>query len=238
MTFRTMTFRQSGSIRALVAAVGGALVLGLAVSTPAKALDDGQENVFVSVFQLLTAGVGIGGANTKPTIEYRERAPLVLPPNTQQLPPPGTGAAARNANWPQDSDQQRNRRTQARDRAPRDREDEFGGRRAPTSVAGAPAAGARDPRECRDDPLERLCNTEQFWATMSQRKQSEQRVAVGQEPPRRALTDPPAGFRAQTTEQKYTFEVERRIDVGDARAQQLEEDRRKRAIARGEDPNF
>ncbi len=238
MTFRHVTFRQSGSSRALIAAVGGALILGLTVSTPARALDDGQENVFVSVFQLVTAGIGLGGESAKPTIEYRERAPLVLPPNTQQLPPPGSGVAARNANWPQDFDQQRNRRAQARDRAPRDREDEFGGRRAPNGVAGAPVAGARDPRECRDDPLERLCNTQQFWSTMSNRKESEQKVAVGQEPTRRTLTDPPPGFRTQTTAQRYTFEVERKVDIGDARAQQLEENRRSRAIARGENPDF
>ncbi len=238
MTSRHMTFRHSGSSRALVAAVGGALLLGLAVSTPAKALDDGEENVFTSVFQLLTAGVGIGGESAKPRIEYRERAPLVVPPNTQQLPPPGAGVAARNANWPQDSDQQRDRRAQARDRAPRDRDDQFGGRNAPTSVAGAPVGRVRDPAECWDDPLERLCNTEQFWKTMSNRKQSDQKVAVGQEPERRTLTDPPPGFRTQTTAQRYTFEVERKVDIGDARAQQLEEDRRRRAIARGEDPNF
>ncbi len=237
MTFRTMIFRQSGSSRALLAAVGGALMLGLTVSTPAKALDDGEENVFTSVFQLLTAGIGIGGNTAKPTIEYRERAPLVLPPNTQQLPPPGTGVAARNANWPQDSDQQRNRRNQARERAPREAYEDIGGRRAPTSVPGAPVATAGDPRECRDGPLERLCNTEQFWSTMSNRKQIELKVAVGQEPTRRALTDPPAGFRTQTTAQQYTFEVERKIDISDARGQQLEEERRSRAIARGEDPN-
>jgi hypothetical protein len=238
MTFRQKTFRQSGSSRALIAAVGGALILGLTISTPAKALDDGEENVFTSILQLFTVGVGLGGESAKPLIEYRERAPLVLPPNTQQLPPPGSGVAARNANWPQDFDQQRQRRAQARDRVPREREDEFGGRRAPNSVAGAPAARGNDPRECRDDPLERLCNTQDFWKTMSNRKESEQKVAVGQEPTRRSLTDPPRGFRTQTSAQQYTFEVERRVDIGDARAQQLEENRRSRAIARGENPNF
>lgn len=238
MNFRQKTFRQSGSSRALIAAVGGALILGLAISTPAKALDDGEENVFTSIFQLFSSGVGIGGEGSKPVIEYRERAPLVLPPNTQQLPPPGSGVAARNANWPQDFDQQRQRRAQARDRAPRDRDDEFAGRRAPGSVAGAPNARANDPRECRDDPLERLCNTQQFWSTMSNRKESEQKVAVGQEPARRSLTDPPRGFRTQTTAQQYTFEVERKVDIGDARAQQREEDRRSRAIARGENPDL
>ena len=61
---------------------------------------------------------------------------------------------------------------------------------------------------------------------------------MGQEPPRRTLTDPPTGFRRQTTEQKYTFEVEQKVDIADARAQTLEEQRRRQAISEGRNPNF
>ena len=233
-----MTFRHSSSSRALIAAVGGAFLLGLAMSTPAKALDDGDENIFSSIVQLLTVGVGLGGSSEKPRIDYRERAPLVLPPNLQQLPPPGAGAAARNANWPQDYDVERNRRTAARERAPRPEYDEVGGRTAPARIAGAPPSDANDPTECKQDTLDMLCNPQGFWSTMRTRGQSERRVAVGQEPPRRALTDPPAGFRKPVTEQKYTFEVERKVDISDARGQQLEDARRQQAISRGEDPNF
>jgi hypothetical protein len=232
-----MFLSQTISSRALICAAGGALLMSLAATAPAKALDDGADNIFSSIAQLLTVGIGIGGERAKPRIDYRERAPLVLPPNLQQLPPPGSGVAARNPNWPQDFDQQQHRRAIARAGTPRERYDEVGGRNAPASVGG-PIAGPGDPRECRDDPLERLCNTEQFWSTMRDRSQTRQQIAVGQEPPRRSLTDPPTGFRRQTTEQRYTFEVERRVDVGDARAQALEEARRRRAIERGEDPNF
>src|SRR5690606_6678357 len=137
-----------------------------AASTPAAALDDGAENIFSSIAELLTAGVGIGGESSKPPIEYRERAPLVLPPNLQQLPPPGGGAAARNENWPQDYDVQRHRRAVARERAPREAYDEVGGRNAPKAAPGARVAAGARPGECKDDPLERLCNTEQFWTTM------------------------------------------------------------------------
>lgn len=233
-----MVLRHSSSSRTLIAAAGGALLMGFAASSPAKALDDGADNIFSSIAELLTAGVGLGGESAKPTIAYRERPPLVLPPNLQHLPPPGSGAAERNANWPQDFDVQRHRDALARQRAPREAYDEVGGRNAPAAVPGAPIAAAHNPRECRDDPFEKLCDTEQFWATMRNRKPAEQKIAVGQEPPRRSLTDPPTGFRRQTTEQKYTFEVEQKVDISDARGQQLEEDRRRRAISRGEDPNF
>ena len=232
-----MIFRHSSS--SLLAAASGALLMGLA-ATPAKALDDGAENIFVSIGQLLTVGIGLGGESAKPQIEYRERPPLVLPPNLSQLPPPGSGVAARNPNWPQDSDQQRYRRAAARDRSPRDAYDEVGGRNAPQPVAGAPIAPAGGvSRDCDDASLERLCNPNQFWQTMrTNRSTEQQQVAVGQEPPRRALTDPPAGFRRATTAQKYTFEVAPRVDLADPRAQAAEDARRQRAISRGEDPNF
>ncbi|MFN3889333.1 MAG: hypothetical protein ACK4MV_02965 [Beijerinckiaceae bacterium] len=233
-----MILRHSSSSRALVAAAGGALLFGLATTAPARALDDGAENIFISIGQLLTVGVGLGGEKSKPPIEYRERAPLVLPPNLQQLPPPGSGVAARTANWPQDSDVQRYRRRVARESSAREAYDEFGGRNAPKSVPGAPVAPAGGgSRGCGEDALDRPCNIEQFWNTMKNRKQGEQQIAVGQEPPRRSLTDPPAGYRRQMTEQKYTFEVRRDVDITDPRAQAAEEQRRRDAIARGEDPN-
>jgi hypothetical protein len=233
-----MFLRHSSSSRALAAAAGGAFLLGLAAATPARAMDDGADNIFSSIASLLTMGVGIGGSEKKAPIEYRERAPLVLPPNLQQLPPPGAGVAARNAAWPQDFDQERHRRSMARERNARDPYDATGGRNAPGPTGGA-VARSGDPRECQDDPMERLCNPNQFWSTMrNTRSQEEQKVAVGQEPPRRALTDPPAGFRRQSTAQQYTFEVERRIDEADPRAQRIEEERRRAAIGRGENPNF
>jgi len=233
----TRSTRASSSL-AILTAAGGALLMGLAAATPARALDDGAENIFVSIGQLLTVGVGLGGSTAKPQIEYRERPPLVLPPNLSQLPQPGSGVAARNPNWPQDFDQQRFNRAAARDRNVRDAYDDVGGRNAPRPVAGAPVAPVGGvARTCGDEGLERLCNPNEFWQTMRTNRLTEQQVAVGQEPPRRSLTDPPPGFRRATTAQTYTFEVEQRIDLTDPRAQAREEARRQQAIARGEDPN-
>lgn len=235
-----MFLRQSSSSRALVAAAGGALLIGLAATSPARALDDGSENIFASITSLLTVGIGIGGEESKPPIEYRERPPLVLPPNLQQLPPPGSGVAARNPAWPQDADIQKHRRAVARQRdiAEENRRLTDGRRQVPS--VGGPVAAPRDPAACDDrDALAALCDPNQFWATMRNTRSSQPaQVAVGQEPPRRSLTDPPAGFRRQTTEQKYTFEVERKVDVTDARGQILDEERRRRAISEGRNPNY
>ena len=60
---------------------------------------------------------------------------------------------------------------------------------------------------------------------------------AGQEPGRRALTDPPAGMRTPTKSAKYTFEVEREVDVRDPRAQMREDQRREEARRMGRDPN-
>ncbi|MBX9759026.1 MAG: hypothetical protein K2Y29_09645 [Beijerinckiaceae bacterium] len=231
-----MFLRHSSSSRALIAAAGAALIVGLAATTPARALDDGAENIFSSIAGLLTSSFKTSEA--KPQIEYRERAPLVLPPNMQQLPPPGSGVAARNPAWPQDFDIQRQNKQAARDRRPRDTDALD---RTPMPVGATPVVGPGNPNlsDCGEDSLARLCNPEQFWKTMrTTRTTDTQQVAVGQEPTRRSLTDPPTGFRRQATEQRYTFEVERKVELSDARAQALEEQRRKQAISEGRNPNF
>lgn len=64
----------------------GAMALGVALTAtgPARALDDdGKRNIFSSVGELFTLG-----ERPSDTIQYRDRAPLVIPPNMQQLPPP------------------------------------------------------------------------------------------------------------------------------------------------------
>lgn len=76
----------------------GALVLGLALTAggPARALDDdGKRNIFSSFSELFTLG-----ERPSDTIQYRDRAPLVIPPNMQQLPAPQ--AAASDDQWMHD----------------------------------------------------------------------------------------------------------------------------------------
>jgi len=52
---------------------------------------------------------GIGGTNMEtPTINYRERSPLVVPPKID-LPPPASEAKATAPNWPKDPDEQQRR---------------------------------------------------------------------------------------------------------------------------------
>lgn len=88
---------------------GGALLaafaLTLAAPAPAAAQNlDGSTNIFESAMQIL----GLKEEDEKPEIDYRERAPLVVPPRVPDaLPPPQKSAAEANPNWPKDYDLQR-----------------------------------------------------------------------------------------------------------------------------------
>jgi hypothetical protein len=214
---------------ALFGAAAFALALGLTAPRPALALDDdGSENVFSAVLGL----VGISGEKVDPSIDYRERAPLVVPPNRQSLPQPLPPVSQRNAAWPKD--QEMVRRKQAEEARRRPRVDEVHnpvsqaelarGRSAP----GAAAAPQTDPN-C-SDPLSRVCNPESFWATMRNTRSADTDVKLvpGTEPSRDWLTEPPTGYRKATKETKYQGDVRRDAsDITDARAQTLEEKRRR-----------
>eukprot|EP01037_Dinobryon_pediforme_P039163 gene39163-47579_t len=66
-----------GALMALTLGLG--LGLSLAVTTPARADDDGAGSMFGSILSTVT---GVGKAkDVELPVEYRERAPLVVPPN-------------------------------------------------------------------------------------------------------------------------------------------------------------
>lgn len=224
--------------RASLAAVGAAL-LASAAATPAQALDDGSENIFKSLTNAIGFGLFSVEDDDKPRINYRERAPLVVPPNLSQLPAPAPRAAERNQAWPQDADVTRRQQAQERNRRPRDTADQ------PMSVEeqrrGRTLANNQTepaPAGCGEGGLERLCDPTSFWGklrdTRSSNADNPRDLVAGQEPARRALTDPPRGLRTPTQAVKYTFEARREVDASDPRAQLREEVRRRDAMQRGE----
>ncbi|MBB3974648.1 hypothetical protein [Hansschlegelia beijingensis] len=88
------------------------IVLGAsALAVPAHAADDMGSNPITELFD----SFGMGDKE-KPEISYQERAPLVPPPTTAQLPPPqAKGAAGRaTGQWPNDPDEQRRAEAKAR----------------------------------------------------------------------------------------------------------------------------
>jgi hypothetical protein len=108
---KTMTLLGFGALTLRAALLGGVVCLAFAVHVaPALAGDDDDDDE-PSVEQKVIRGLmhGLGAVNgTEKGIDYRERSPLVVPPNLN-LPPPQTAAAPK-PNWPKDPDVEERRK--------------------------------------------------------------------------------------------------------------------------------
>ncbi|MDI4236296.1 hypothetical protein OZ411_26125 [Bradyrhizobium sp. Arg237L] len=87
-----------------------ALGVGLVMAAgPVRAGDDGDDEDDKTFEEKVIEGVmkGLGGTNMENRgIDYRERSPLVVPPNLN-LPAPAASAEAKVPNWPKDPDEAR-----------------------------------------------------------------------------------------------------------------------------------
>lgn len=210
-----MVYRDTTLRCALFAA---ALASGMAVvSLPARAADDGYQNVFSSVLST----VGLMKEDRSPEIDYRERAPLVLPPKMALVPPVKPGAG-RPASWPQDPDVIAARKADEAAHAPM--EDMLANSRGGTLskeelLKGRVAGGGGEvvPGECNGfQTNNRACNLlspdelkaqgERFKAANGGDEKKEEAIA-GVEPERVYLTQPPKGYLKATKTVKATAEA-------------------------------
>jgi hypothetical protein len=206
-------------------------VLALSVTLsarPASALDDdGKGSVLESFWDLVMPG----DQPVEGNIQYRERAPIVVPTNRNALPQPQEPAAKRAQAWPKD---QEIARKEAEKRAnAKERVDEVWNpvnRSELDRVRSTKVQGPGTDKDC-NEPLGRPCNQEAFWNGLRNAKSSgaddKTVLVVGQEPSRKALTEPPTGYRKPTTIQKYTFDAKKEDNLSDARAQAIEDARRR-----------
>lgn len=142
-------------------------------------------------------------SDEQPTIEYRERAPLVVPPQ-MKLRTPEPPAASRTAAWPNDPDvarraaEEKYRKTPAGERA--DRKNLDGELRRPSDIPGGRTYGKSTPAEPPTWVVEGSL-AESGWVApdklraMAPKTQEQNLLVAGQEPPRKYLTDPPPGMR-------------------------------------------
>ena len=155
-----------------------------------------QENII----QNLLEGAGLTSSRSK-QIEYRERAPLVVPPKVGALPPPQTSAAKANPAWPTDPDAERRRKLEEEEKVPAGQDyksylnrnnpwispDELrNGRRAGTGAVSEPDTTNREGRTVVSPDELRRGNP-----ALKNMKPKDPTV----EPTRRRLTDPPTGYR-------------------------------------------
>jgi len=178
-----------------------ALVCASLVSSPGWAGDDGAAPLWQgigSIFAPVIGFTGLGGGDKPPPIVYRERGKLVLPPNSD-LPPPGSSAAA-DPSWPLDQEIVRKKALKEE---------------AKKSIAGVGDARLRYTHgfPANEPVTVRAVNPEgqtvrceggcgsssSVLSNLNPLKwvgMGKSNAALGPEPDREWLTDPPKGFRA------------------------------------------
>ena len=224
VAMKNSAFRLAASRIALAPFMLGVI---MAASAPATAQDGGLIRNFLGT-------IGVMPAET-PDIDYRARPPLVVPP-ANKLQDPARPASERSAQWPNDPD------VAARKAAIKDslipateREKYILGQRPLLSQeelrrgkidASTPRAPVRSAFD--ETPYETMVQPILTGRELALRKnaQNESQAALGAEPPRRYLSDPPPGLRkpvgtgAFSTTQDLPPEVGSRDGVREFTAEQ------------------
>lgn len=136
-------------------------------------------------------------------IDYRERPPLVVPPRTA-LRSPEPSIEQRAGNWPVDPDVERRKREASNSLIPVPFQH---GNPRPEMSAAELRAGRR-ANTVQDGPANALNENDRYnllYQPMRQMTDADKRradiagdLAPGSEPPRRSLSEPPAGYRKAT----------------------------------------
>jgi hypothetical protein len=206
------------SLNAALAAVLAAAVL--AVPTLARAGDD-DVPIDTKIMRSIMDGLGFKRAD-QAEINYQERAPLVIPPNSDLPPPQKAGAViANNPAWPKDPDIARAKVYRAQE-TNRDTTAEFEREQnplPPDQIAPGPKGPRTASRQTKqpDDPSGNV-NDENFHLTPAQLgyhgglftwnglfggKDEEASAKFTGEPKRTSLTDPPAGYQTPSPDQPF-----------------------------------
>ncbi|MEP9354148.1 hypothetical protein ABLE93_11190 [Xanthobacter sp. KR7-65] len=179
----------------------------VALATPAAAQGlDGSNNLLDSAMELF----GLKEEQAKPEIDYRERAPLVVPPRVPDaLPPPQSSAAEANPNWPKDPDIARRKREAETSKTPIVRDDpgkpllpselNKGRRKTLGTASAAPTepVGAGSQRDVLMP--DQLGFTKWFGGGNS----GSDKMTFNGEPERDNLIQPPAGYQTPAPNAPY-----------------------------------
>ena len=193
-------------------ALAGAAALALTTGAAA------QEGMFAKD---LFASMGLI-PKERPNIDYRERAPLVLPPRMDLRDPADPkGVIAANPQWPNDPDVAAARRREADARTPVTETERRRVEKNPTLSIQDIRSGRRAGAGVSDEPVQRRGDNvrETTWVHPDQLRREGVKKDDGlssmEEPERRNLHEPPTGFRKPTMQVKRDFEVVRQEDEAD-----------------------
>jgi hypothetical protein len=189
---------QAGHARLLALAGAVSAIMGASAIRPAFAGDDGYEPIWSGLGGI----IGLTTKDRDPTIDYRERGRLVLPPK-MDLPTPVSADAQKSAAWPLDPDVERERKEKAdrlsilglQSNAAVKRD---GHRLAPNQLRADHTAPGNTDR-CAHQNHQANCGAVPFSNILENFGLAKaDDVVAGQEPDRDWLTDPPKGFRVPT----------------------------------------
>jgi len=220
-------------LRTLGIAASAALVLGSSSVRPVRAAEDTNTfNSFLGFFGLQF------DKEPEAAIDYRARAPLVVPPKLD-LPPPQSAASRRPADWPVDPDVSARRKALADSHRPAPQitpntrpemsKDQLLANRGEIVVDDTPGDG------CSALSGANLC-AGSAWKYVTEKmglskKEDDKVVLSGTEPPRKYLTEPPPGYRVPTVNTKVEPDrTKPEADAGDAQAYSRNEQTHKHSV--------
>jgi hypothetical protein len=217
---RQINQKSTFSLRAALLAFMALAVLLPSVAARAADDDDKDEAIDNKIFRNVIEGLGLRERDRE--IDYRERSPLVVPPNVSALPPPDVAGAQASvpANWPTDQDVKRAKAAKAAERKLNYRRSDsaMGEEDRPLSPdklspggSGRGVSSSEDPRN--SDPYNRESAEESSRPSKPSllgsignlfSNKTEKDVAVFRgEPARDSLTEPPVGYQTPSPSQPY-----------------------------------
>jgi hypothetical protein len=200
------------SLRAALLATATLAVL-LPTMAAHAAEDDDDEAFDNKIFRNVLEGLGLRSRDNN--INYRERSPLVVPPNLTALPSPEAAAGNAPANWPVDQDVKRKKEEKAAKRSARylqnDSVMEDGRVLSPAEMArSGRATGKRDESQIttkeeseRPSKPSALGYVGNFFSDAFKSGGEQDVVVFRGEPTRESLTEPPAGYQTPSPTQPY-----------------------------------
>lgn len=189
----------------------------LAVLVPTMAAyaadGDDDEDFDNKIFRNVLEGLGLRSSDKG--INYRERSPLVVPPNLTALPAPEAAAGNAPANWPVDQDVKRAKAEKAAKRSARylqgDSVMEDGRVLRPDEMArSGRATGKRDESQIttkeeseRPSKPSALGYVGNIFSDAFKSGNEQDVVVFRGEPARESLTEPPVGYQTPSPTQPY-----------------------------------
>lgn len=187
------------------------LALSSALAPKAYAADEEEEDsIETKIIK------GIFGINDKDKIDYRERPPLVVPPNVSALPPPEVNAVNNSPAWPKDPEiVEHNRRVKASKNQRRKTFEEEARALTPAELdaPGRAARGSSRPNptgpQDSEGPDNRALRPDELGSKGSllgnlfKDNTKPESATFTREPERVDLTQPPPGYQTPSSAQVY-----------------------------------